>query len=280
MMLLIDAGNTRAKFAWASTDAPGRKSPVEVLDYAELNRLASRLPQAPRRILASNVAGAQIRAALEDACKAAWGLGVRWCGTRDGQALLQNRYSDPSQLGADRWLGLLGVLQHVRDDPAWKDGSPCLLASFGTATTVDALMPRHLDDGTDGAAFIGGLILPGASLMARSLVEGTAQLPLAQDGQPADFPLDTHAAIRSGIAAAQGGALLHQWRLATQAAAGRPPLVFTSGGGWPRISAAITAALTRAQADLGQPLRAPCWLDSPVLDGLAWLASLPGAGQT
>ncbi len=272
MTLLIDAGNTRVKIAWLAPGAPRRTGPPLILEHTELPDLAARLDFTPRRILGSNVAGSEVRDRLEHACRAAWRLPVRWHDARDGHDLLVNGYRQPARLGADRWLGLLGLLRHVRDDPAWQAGAPCVLASFGTATTIDTLAWRAQPDGACRPAFIGGLILPGAALMARSLSQGTAGLPLAR-GEPADFPTDTDAAIASGIAAAQAGALLRQRRLAADAYPGTRPLLFVSGGEWPRVQGELRAALSRVDPDGTDP---PRWLDSPVLDGLASLAASNG----
>ena len=269
MILLIDAGNTRIKAAWLTPDAPRRSTPPLILEHARLADLPACLDIAPRHILGSNVAGADIRAALEHTCRTAWGLPIHWHNGQDGHHLLQNHYRDPAQLGADRWLGLLGLLQHVADEPAWQAGGACVLASFGTATTIDTLAWQTRDNGTRRAAFMGGLILPGAALMARSLSQGTADLPLAQ-GAPTAFPTDTHAAITSGIAAAQAGALLRQYRLAAALGPGTAPLLFVSGGDWPRVEPELLTALEGTGTEL------PRWLDSPVLDGLASLVHHPG----
>lgn len=273
MILLIDAGNTRVKIAWLAPGASGRSMPPLILKHTELPSLPARLGFAPQRILGANVAGTGVRDALEHTCQTAWGLPVRWLDSRDGCHLLLNGYCQPDRLGADRWLGLLGLLQHIRNDPAWQAGAPCILASFGTATTVDTLAWRPQASGKRRPAFIGGLILPGAALMARSLAQGTANLPLAQ-GRPDAFPTDTDTAIASGIAAAQAGALLRQWQLAADTCPGAPPLLFVSGGDWPRIQAELTVALARTAPTAAQPR----WLDSPVLDGLASLAH-PGDPQ-
>ncbi|MGB6006707.1 type III pantothenate kinase [Castellaniella sp.] len=271
MKLLIDAGNTRAKIAWM---APGESTrhPATVLDYARLPELAAHLAHRPQDILGSNVAGPHVRQQLDLACQTAWGLTIRWCDARDGQSLLDNPYADPTRLGADRWLGLLGLLRTLSADSGWNAGHPALLASFGTATTIDTIMPGA---GPARPAFLGGLILPGPSLMAHSLAHGTAQLPLGA-GRCTDFPQDTQDAIASGIAAAQAGALLRQWRLARQRAQGRAPLVFVCGGGWPGISAAILEELAQAQDALQLPRTPPQRLDGPVLDGLAFLSTSPG----
>ena len=265
MILLIDAGNTRVKLDWLTPGTLQRKAAPLILEHAELPALATRLDGTPHCILGSNVAGHPVRESLEDACRTAWNLPIHWRGALDGHDRLHNGYRTPGQLGADRWLGLLGLLHHVRDDPDWQAGAPCMLASFGTATTIDTLTRQDPTRGTL-PAFVGGLILPGAALMARSLYQDTADLPLAR-GEPTDFPTDTDAAIISGIAAAQAGALLRQYRLAATTCPDRPPLLFVSGGDWPRVQAELCAALLRAGA------AEPRWLDSPVLDGLATLAA-------
>ena len=266
MILLIDAGNTRVKIAWLAPDTGRRAAPPLMLEHSQLPALAGLLDFTPQRILGSNVAGSSIRNTLEHTCLAAWGLPIRWHDGRDGHDQLRNGYRDPARLGADRWLGLLGLLQHIQDEPAWQAGAACVLASFGTATTIDTLA-WHDSDGTRQAAFIGGLILPGAALMARSLSQGTADLPLAQ-GESTAFPTDTHTAIASGIAAAQAGALLRQYRLAAARCPGAAPLLFVSGGDWPRIQPELQTVL----AGTGLDAATPRWLDSPVLDGLACLA--------
>ncbi|MFT0533832.1 type III pantothenate kinase [Castellaniella hirudinis] len=270
MMLLLDAGNTRVKIAWLAAGAAARTT-ARTLDYARLDALAGLPPAPPSRILASNVAGPEAAQRIQQACRDAWGLTVRWCTPLDGRDRLQSAYTDPGRMGADRWLGLLGLLTHLRAIPAWRRGHPALLASFGTATTLDALVPAA---GHELPGFIGGLILPGPSLMAQSLARGTAQLPLAE-GQWTDFPCTTQDAIASGIAAAQAGALLHQWQRLRRRAGGRTPWVFACGGGWPALRPAVQSGLDQARHALRLPAQAIQTLDSPVLDGLASLAAQP-----
>jgi len=81
------------------------------------------------------------------------------------------------------------------------------VVNCGTATTVDAL--------SDDGVFIGGLILPGAALMQRSLHDNAALLQSAQ-GTLRDFPLNTADAIRSGTIRATQGAIMRQYNLLQQ----------------------------------------------------------------
>lgn len=263
MKLLVDAGNTRIKFVRLGCDPTRARGRPEMLERHELESLVQRVGQRPESVHASNVAGPGVRVALEQACLSAWGLTVQWQDGRCGQNWLSNRYSNPARLGSDRWLGLLGLVHRLQaTDPAPAPGSACLLASFGTATTIDTLIWHgERAAGAPVATFIGGLILPGATAMARSLAQDTADLPLAH-GPLADFPLDTHAAIASGIAAAQVGALLRQVTLASLRHPLAPPRVWVTGGALPQVEAELLQRLP----DPATPL------DNPVLDGLALLA--------
>ena len=84
------------------------------------------------------------------------------------------------------------------------DGRPAIIVDSGTATTVDAV-------DADGV-FLGGAILPGFGLLARSLQRYTALLPLITleelgTGPPPAVGRDTTAAIKSGLFFGQLGAV-------------------------------------------------------------------------
>lgn len=273
MILLLDAGNTRAKFGWLDPGTGKREAHSHALDYSQIDTLPAwlgTLESRPTRILGVNVAGSVVSRSIETLFLQQYGLWIEWIDSTHTQADLHNGYDQASQLGADRWAALLGLLRHVCDLSAWQSGTPMLLASFGTACTLDTLANLPDEHGTRHAHFLGGLILPGPLLMARSLSDGTAHLPYVQ-GESTDYPTTTHGAISSGIAAAQAGALLRQWRMAVQHF-DTAPQVYVSGGGWPLVQAEVRHALARAQADLRLPPLAPQYLSSPVLDGLASLA--------
>lgn len=272
MILLVDAGNTRAKFGWIDPDTGEREAHSHALDYSQINTLPTwlaTLERRPTRILGVSVAGPVVSHSMETLFIQQYGLRIEWIDSTHAQADLHNAYEQANQLGADRWAALLGLLRHIRDQRSWQSGTPMLLASFGTACTLDTLANLPDERGTRHAHFLGGLILPGPLLMARSLSDGTAHLPYVQ-GESTDYPTTTHGAISSGIAAAQSGALLRQWRMALEHF-DTAPEVYVSGGGWPLVQTEVCRALARAQGDLKLPLRAPQHLPSPVLDGLAYL---------
>lgn len=258
MMLLIDSGNSRLKLGWLDPATGAREPAAAAFDNLDLHALApwlATLDTRPTRALGVNVAG-QARGDDIAALLAEHGCTVHWARPRHTALGMACAYRDPLQLGADRWAAMLGLKASLAPGHG-----PALLASFGTATTLDTLGP---DD-----SFAGGLILPGPAMMRASLARGTANLPLAQ-GPLSAFPTDTHEAISSGVAAAQAGALVRQW-LAGRQRYGQPPAIYVSGGGWHEVQPEIEHLL--AQLDRGpQAAPRPIALHAPVLDGLAALA--------
>jgi len=290
MIVLIDAGNTRIKFGSVQPGTGHREAKALALPHAELEQVdawLSQLPAAPTGAIGVNVAGAAMAGRLQ-AHMAKYVPIIDWVGSQASALGVHNHYHQPGQLGPDRWVALLGLAQHMRTThPA--SPSPAILASFGTATTIDTLVPQEADSlfpetSANGApppqnapaghgrryAFRGGLILPGPALMNASLAQATAHLPEAE-GATADFPTDTHQAIVTGIAAAQAGAILRQW-LAGLDSCGAAPRLYVSGGGWPIVKDETQRLMDATQARLGIPGVPIEWLANPVLDGLASLA--------
>ncbi|MGB3288433.1 MAG: type III pantothenate kinase [Burkholderiaceae bacterium] len=274
MIVLIDAGNTRLKLGWVDTASGRREAHPLAVSHHDLHQLASwldHLAPAPKAALGVNVAGKALAAALDELFRRRYGYAVSWVTGQAQAAGVRNAYDTPAQLGPDRWVSMIGLARHAQ-------GVPQLLASFGTATTVDTLGPEPPRPGSDktagGLLFHGGLILPGPALMRSSLASGTANLPEA-NAAPTPYPTHTQQAIGSGIAAAQAGALLRQWREGLERF-GQAPRVYSTGGAWPQVEEEVQRGLARAQSDLNLPRQAVQWLPSPALDGLAQLA-LSGA---
>lgn len=193
-MLLLDAGNSRLKWAWAE-DAEWRdRGILEIGQVDSLGQALAHLP-APQRILASNVAGPAVAQQIEAAC-ARWETKVEFVRATRAQCGVRNSYRRAEQLGSDRWAALVA---------AWhRQHAACLVVNCGTATTVDAL--------SAAGEFCGGLILPGLAMMRQSLAAGTAQLDAAPGGWEA-FPRSTENAMYSGAIQATVGAIVQQHAL-------------------------------------------------------------------
>lgn len=250
MKLLIDIGNTRLKLATLQGEIMQFVTAIATESADQLQRqlqaAVDLLGDSAEACVAVSVSNAQINQAVEQAVAP---LKVQWIASSSVAAGVTNAYPDPSQLGTDRWVAMIGLTRHFI-----KPHAPVILASFGTATTVDTLGPDN--------QFRGGLILPGVSLMHDALANGTARLPNAT-GSLATFPTDTISAITSGIVAAQAGAVLRQIEVARQAY-GQNPALCVAGGAWPTVKPEIDRLLGAHNVHE---------LPHVVLDGLATLAS-------
>ncbi len=231
MRLLIDAGNTRVK--WALTASDEAVTSLAMVWQAEgsvtndgLAGLSAQWQAAGLRaadisgVWISNVAGAalakQLAQALTDAGIATDVL--HWFVSLPACAGVRNAYRDPSQLGCDRFAALIGARRYYPD-------RDLLVVSAGTATPVDAL--------TADGRFTGGMILPGLGTMARSLAVNTAQLPAVGEVLLEHALADnTQQAISSGCIQAQAGAI----ERAFAQHPGQAPLCLMSGGAAPFIA--------------------------------------------
>lgn len=283
--LLIDAGNSRVK--WALADAQGGFTHSGVFAHAPSPDHAGRADQredtgpaaddpwhaaeaeakqqwaalpTPARAWISNVAGQAVGHRLSGMLDGHWpGLARTFVRARGRQCGVVNGYGTPDQLGSDRWAGLIGA-------HAAFPGEPLLIATLGTATTLEAL--------TADGRFVGGMIAPGWTLMMRSLGEHTAQLPtLAADSVRTLvgdalarhwFATDTRRAIAAGSLLAQAGLIERAWRELCRAWGVEVRLIL-GGGAADEIAAALSVPHTRH--------------DSLVLSGLARIAAEEGASE-
>lgn len=193
-MLLLDVGNSRCKWALVQDGTWVHQGAVGNTEWSALRQAFLALPP-PGRVLVSNVAGAAMAQRLRTVC-AEWKCPLEFVKASAAQCGVRNGYQQPEQLGSDRWAALIAAWQYVQ--------GACLVVNCGTATTVDALSAQ--------GEFLGGLILPGVSLMQRSLATNTAQLA-EERGSLQDFPRNTADAIHSGMLRATVGAIRHQFDL-------------------------------------------------------------------
>ncbi|QOY95216.1 type III pantothenate kinase [Massilia sp. UMI-21] len=223
MLLLVDAGNTRIKWAIAAPEAaPGAWTLHDAVSHAGLGTAAAAWRRAGvARAIVSNVAGMALRERIAAALPE--GAQVEWFAASEQRAGLRNGYRNPAQLGCDRFAAAIGAR-------ALAPGQDLIVATCGTATTVDAV--------TADGRFIGGMILPGLALMAGSLARNTAQLPQVAPGAapPPLFGDNTDDAIVSGVLSAQAGAIERA------CAAHGATACIVSGGAAPYISPVLKFA--------------------------------------
>ena len=256
--LLIDAGNSRIK--WALVRADGTQLAAGALSHRGAAQPDWSTLPAPGSAWLSNVAGESVGARVAALLDAHWPqLPLTTIRAQPQQCGVTNRYTTPHALGSDRWAGMIGA-------HAAFPGEHLLLATFGTATTLEALR-------ADGC-FVGGLIAPGWTLMMRSLGEHTAQLPtldataarglLDADSAPDTarrgpfFATDTPRSLSAGCTLAQAGLIERMWR-DLQDEWQVPVRLVVSGGAVDEVASALKVPHTRH--------------DSLVLSGLALIAA-------
>jgi len=267
MIALIDIGNSRVKLGWLDVASGARETAPAALEGNDLapgiQRWLATLPTRPTHALGVSVAAAARTRQIE-ATFAAHDCPVTWQQASANALGLTNGYADPTRLGADRWAALLGLLTHTPPGHG-----PVMLASFGTATTIDTL--------TSARQFVGGLILPGPAMMLDALANRTAGLPLLDADAATNviaYPCTTQQAIASGVAAAQAGAVLRQWSVGLQHY-GCAPAVTVTGGGWPLVADEVRRVLCDAARLHGLPIPVLREQGHLVLDGLAAIATQP-----
>jgi type III pantothenate kinase len=187
-ILAIDAGNTRIKWGVHEGESWRARGATPTTDAAHIGLHWTAAP-AGTRVIASNVAGAEVAAHLRRAAEER-GFEFEVIVSRPEQLGVKNGYRDPAQLGSDRWAALVAAHRSI---PGNK-----LVVNAGTALTVDAL--------SGDGKFMGGVIVPGPALMRRSLDLGTAGLRLSE-GVMRGLPRNTADAIASGSIQASVGAI-------------------------------------------------------------------------
>jgi type III pantothenate kinase len=218
MIVAIDAGNTRTK--WAVLDASGKVVSQGMAENAQLDQLEGTTWHGCRRAVLSNVAGVAVAEKIAHLCQRL-GLPLLTIQSTHAACGVTNRYAEPAQLGTDRWAALIAAWHLYRQ--------PCIVATAGTALTVDALSSK--------GEFCGGLIVPGSRMMRHSMVDGAADLS-AQSGQLDAFPVNTGDAMYSGTLFAMAGAV-ERMRHALQEKEGRAPRCIVSGGDAAMLLAAL-----------------------------------------
>ncbi len=185
MKLLIDIGNTRIKWACQQDQRLTMSNAVVHRDRLNLSALMNQFWlnfQAPETILISNVAGEKLGNLITDWSIAKWGITPTFVAEKSNTFGITSNYCLES-LGIDRWMALL-ALNNRFDLPA-------IVVDCGTAITADAL--------TEQGIHLGGLIMPGLTIMRDALQQRTEALPAISDAHAGLIGHNTVQAISSGL---------------------------------------------------------------------------------
>jgi type III pantothenate kinase len=250
MILVIDVGNTRLKWAWLTSTGLSDQQAVVHRDAKPgiwTNALFES-GQRPNRVLVSNVAGPTMAKALTRLTKKMFRVNIEFVtATREFHGLT-NGYLDSSLLGADRWLALIGAWTKAR--------SALCVVDAGTAVKVDSV--------DAGGQHLGGLIVPGIHMMREALMNKTSDIA---DAVAHSTPSLAGVLANNTIGAVSRGAVFALAGMADRAAeviehsTGTKPKLFITGG-----DAGMITGTMRARGEIVPDL---------VLQGLAVIAAQP-----
>ena len=249
--LLIDAGNTRLKWATLRGARLGRTQ-VSAWSERTVARIARRLLRGRfDRVLVCSVAGTALERALRQAARAAGAPAPQFIRSTRHAAGVRNGYVQPWRLGADRWVAMLGARARY-------PGRALCIVDVGTALTIDLL-------DTQGQ-HRGGMLTPGPALMVESLLRDTAGIRRragprfgAAVRTATTFGRSTRAGLLSGSALACAALIERAVREARAELGGRPRLLLAGGGAAP-VASFLRIAHER--------------VDALVIQGLAMLAAV------
>jgi type III pantothenate kinase len=154
----------------------------------------------------------------------------------DTETGLTNEYDDPRAVGADRL---------VNARAAWsKFGCACVIADFGTATTVDAV--------SGDGAYLGGAIAPGLQISTDALFAAAARLPRVELAPPPEgkaLGRHTSASMQAGLVYGYAGLTRELVRRARQEVlereekAGRSGVCVVATGGLSELIAPLVSEI-------------------------------------
>lgn len=222
-LLLLDAGNSKLKWAWVSQ---GHLKHISKAPYRHLEALTQAWQQYGGdhvRIVGSAVCGL----AKQTAVATALGRVPEWQGSMSEALGIRNHYRHVSEHGADRWFNVLGSRRFTQ--------RACVIVSCGTAVTVDAL--------THDNHYLGGSILPGYNLMKEAMALHTAHLnrPI---GRAYPFGTTTANALAGGLTDAVSGAVLIMYQRLQAHCPNQIIDIIITGGGADKVKNGLPEAFS------------------------------------
>ncbi|HUX73146.1 MAG TPA: type III pantothenate kinase [Steroidobacteraceae bacterium] len=228
MILLIDVGNTRLKWAWLTSAGLSHQQAI-VHRGAKPKFWTTALfeaAQKPERVLLANVAGEAMGKKLTRLTKKHFGLKAQFVAASPSFHELTNGYLDPTLLGPDRWLAVIGAWTIAR--------SALCVVDVGTAVKVDGV------DG--GGRHLGGLIAPGIHMMRETLLMKTSDIAraieLSTPSMAGVLANNTIGAVSRGAVFALAG-MADRAAEAIEQSSGMKPRLFVTGGDAGMVTAAM-----------------------------------------
>ncbi len=183
MKLLIDSGNSCLKWAEFKFGVLGNTQTIAYNDTDYLRRLQEQWSQLsqPEAVYIACVAAIQLQ--LKNLLAKLWPttplVFIQSPSEKHG---VTNAYPKEKSLGVDRWLVMTAAKNQY-------NGALCIV-DCGTAITLDCI--------DENGMHLGGMIMPGWTLMQQSLFQGTANIEANTDSYPLGLADNTQAAVFNG----------------------------------------------------------------------------------
>jgi type III pantothenate kinase len=168
MILLIDIGNTRIKWAHFQTKLSNLGSTTYKKEnlLQLLNSFWKSFPR-PTAVYIANVGSPDLEPTITNWVTQNWQSPTHIIKSSASAGGVTNGYTNPTQLGVDRWLAILAAHHSFT-------GNVCVF-DCGTAMTMDLV--------NAAGVYQGGLIFPGLSLMQTSLIKNTAACSITESNK-------------------------------------------------------------------------------------------------
>lgn len=181
MKLLIDAGNTRMKWAVASSANNGILAKgVVAQDWKDVSAYAGKIESA----WVSCVASQSVLDGIINKIETNFGVQVHVAKVSACAAGLVNNYADLDKLGVDRWVAAIGARYLAKR-------GELVVIDAGTAITIDLVSAAD--------CFEGGVILPGFASMHDALLKRTAGIDSFRQSVDSVIGKNTRECINSGV---------------------------------------------------------------------------------
>ncbi len=224
MLVVVDIGNTRTK--WATVDNDGQLGDMQMTPNATMlqSKLKNRLADVEKVVIA-NVAGDVIAQQLLELIPGH--AEVVFAKASAEAAGVKSYYQPSTSLGIDRWAAIVAAWHRVQQ--------PVVVVNAGTAVTIDSISVdtafkfKMLQRSASKGHYLGGTIMPGLYTMQDALASNTAQLPAETTGTIQTFPVNTVDAMYTGCMHAVIGSVLLALKQLEKHSAFLPRLIITGG---------------------------------------------------
>ncbi len=214
MIVLIDIGNTRTKYCIIENNR--RSQPKAIVNEALSGEFLTEQFTGATKVLVASVSHSQLTDGINHWCQGNKVIYQRVVSEAKKNKVL-TAYEEPSQLGIDRWLALIGASNIL-------PSRNVLIIDAGTATTFDILAANGKHQG--------GWILAGIDMLISSVLTNTMQVQANdEEKEQINFGSNTSKNVHNAAWAATVGAVNMAISQSEQQGVSIDDILLTGGNG-------------------------------------------------